>query len=185
MRKILTALVHARAVRTAASPATAQAPAASLMGDMHRDVNEVQKKFIDLANAIPDAAYAWRPSAGARSVQETLLHVASDNYLIPISMGAPAPASSGITSDYNTATAFEKKQMTKAQIVAELEASFKHLHQAMGKTTDSNLAEMINMFGQNWTRQRAMVLTVTHLHEHLGQMIAYARANNVTPPWSR
>jgi uncharacterized damage-inducible protein DinB len=176
MRKTVTALV---------SPAAAQAPATSLMADMHRDVNEVQKKFIDLANALPEAAYTWRPSAGARSVQETLLHVASDNYLIPIAMGAPAPAASGITADYNTAVAFEKKQMTKAQIVAELEASFKHLHQAMGKTTDSNLAEVIKMFGQDWTRQRSMVLTVTHLHEHLGQMIAYARANNVTPPWSR
>jgi hypothetical protein len=30
-----------------------------------------------------------------------------------------------------------------------------------------------------------MLLTVTHLHEHLGQAIAYARSNNVVPPWSR
>ena len=27
--------------------------------------------------------------------------------------------------------------------------------------------------------------TVTHLHEHLGQLIAYARVNNVVPPWSK
>jgi uncharacterized damage-inducible protein DinB len=25
---------------------------------------------------------------------------------------------------------------------------------------------------------------VSHEHEHLGQMIAYARSNGVTPPWS-
>ena len=25
----------------------------------------------------------------------------------------------------------------------------------------------------------------THLHEHLGQLIAYARSNGVVPPWSR
>ncbi len=182
MRKSLTALVLAL---TVAATANAQAPQASLMADMHRDVNEVQKKLVDLANAIPEAAYAWRPSAAARSVQETLLHVASDNYLIPIAMGKPAPAGSGITSDFATAAAFEKKVMTKAQIVAELDASFKHLHQAMSLTTDGNLAETIKFFGQDWSRQRAMVLTVTHLHEHLGQMIAYARSNNVTPPWSR
>jgi hypothetical protein len=29
------------------------------------------------------------------------------------------------------------------------------------------------------------ILTVTHLHEHLGQSIAYARSNRVAPPWSR
>jgi hypothetical protein len=29
------------------------------------------------------------------------------------------------------------------------------------------------------------LITATHLHEHLGQLIAYARSNAVTPPWSQ
>ena len=178
MRRSLIALALALAV---AAPVSGQ----GLMGEMHRDVNEVQKKMIDLANAMPESSLSWRPAAGVRSVGEVYLHVASDNYLIPISMGKPAPASSGITSDFATAATFEKRALTKAQIVAELQASFTHLHQAMALTTDANVGEMIDMFGQNWSRQRAMVLTVTHLHEHLGQMIAYARSNGVTPPWSR
>ena len=178
MRRSLIALALALAV---AAPVSGQ----GLMGEMHRDVNEVQKKMIDLANAMPESSLSWRPAAGVRSVGEVYLHVASDNYLIPIFMGKPAPASSGITSDFATAATFEKRALTTAQIVAELQASFTHLHQAMALTTDANVGEMINMFGQNWSRQRAMVLTVTHLHEHLGQMIAYARSNGVTPPWSR
>jgi uncharacterized damage-inducible protein DinB len=159
--------------------------AQGLMGEMHRDVNEVQKKIIDLAKAMPDAAFAWRPAAGVRSVGEVFLHVSSDNYLIPIAMGMPAPASSGITSDFATAIAYEKKTLSKAQIVADLETSFAHLHRGMGLTTDANLTENIKFFGQDWSRQRAMVLTVTHLHEHLGQLIAYARSNGVKPPWSQ
>jgi uncharacterized damage-inducible protein DinB len=164
---------------------SAALPAQSFMAEMHRDVNAVQQKFIDLAKAMPAESFGWRPSAGARTVGEVYLHVASDNYLLPVYMGKPAPAATGITSDYATAGAYEKRALTKDQIVAELEASFVHLHQGMGLTTDANAGEMINMFGQNWTRMRAMVLTVTHLHEHLGQAIAYARANNVVPPWSR
>lgn len=177
MRKLLTALAL---MLTVAAPASAQ-----IMGDMHRDVNDAQKKFLDLANAIPEASYSWRPSPGARSIGEVLLHVASDNYLLPIAMGKPAPAASGITSDFSSATTFEKRTLTKAQIVAELSASFTHLHQAMGLTTDQNLGEMLKVFGQDWSRGRTMVLTVTHLHEHLGQFIAYARSNNIVPPWSR
>lgn len=169
---------------TVAVAAPASASAQGFMAEMHRDVNEVQKKFIDLAKAIPESAYAWRPAADVRSTGEVLLHVASDNYLIPIAMGKPAPASSGVTSDYNTAITFEKKKLTKAQVIAELEASFTHLHQAMALTTDANAREQIKFFGQDWSRERAMVLTVTHLHEHLGQMIAYARSNNIKPPWS-
>lgn len=160
-------------------------PAQGLMGEMHRDVNEVQKKMVDLAKAMPESAYGWRPGAGVRSVGEVFLHVASDNYAIPAMMGAPAPAATGITSDYKTVQAFEQRKLTKDQVVAELDASFRHLHQAMGLTTDGNLTETIKFFGQDWTRQRAMVLTVTHLHEHLGQSIAYARVNNIVPPWSK
>jgi uncharacterized damage-inducible protein DinB len=163
----------------------ASASAQGLMAEMHSDVNDVQKKFIDLAKAIPEPAYAWRPP-GVRSVGEVLLHVASDNYLIPIAMGKPAPASTGISlADFKTVETYEKRKLTKDQIIAELDASFKHLHEAMALTTDANLTENIKFFGQDWTRQRAMLLTVTHLHEHLGQMIAYARSNNVAPPWSR
>lgn len=162
------------------------APSApSWMGEMHRDVNQAQQKMIDLANAIPENAYDWRPSPGTRSVREVFLHVVSDNYFIPIAMGKPAPESSGITSDMKSTAAYEQRKMTKAQIVAELETSYQHLHQGMGLTTDANATEMIKFFGQDWTRMRAMTLTVTHLHEHLGQMIAYARSNNVVPPWSK
>jgi uncharacterized damage-inducible protein DinB len=161
------------------------ASAQGLMGDMHRDVNDVQKKFIDLAQAIPESAYAWRPP-GARSIGEVLLHVASDNYFIPIAMGKPAPSTIDINgTDFAKLQAFEKRTLTKAQIISELEASFKNLHEAMGLTTESNLGQTMKFFGQDFTRQRAMVSTVTHLHEHLGQLIAYARSNNVTPPWSR
>ncbi|MEX2182488.1 MAG: DinB family protein [Gemmatimonadaceae bacterium] len=160
--------------------------AQGLMDEMHRDVNQVQRKVIDLAKAIPESDFDWRPSAAARSIREVLLHISADNYLIPISMGMPAPAESGISgTDFSTAMTYEKRALTKDQVVADLEASFGHLHRAMALTTDANLTEVIKFFGQDWSRQRAMILTVTHLHEHLGQMIAYARSNNVAPPWSR
>ena len=171
------ALVLSTLIATSAS-------AQGLMGDMHRDVNDVQKKFIDLAQAIPESAYSWRPT-GARSVGEVLLHIASDNYFLAIPMGKAAPAATNINAtDFKALETFEKRKLTKAQIVAELEASFKHLHEAMGLTTDANLTENIKFFGQDFSRQRATLATVTHMHEHLGQLIAYARSNNVKPPWS-
>ncbi len=161
------------------------ASAQGLMADMHRDVTGVQKKFIDLAKAIPEGAYSWHPN-GARSVGEVFLHIAGENYLIPIFMGRPAPAGIKISAaDMKTVGAYEARKLTKDQIIAELEASFANLHAGMGLTTDTNLSENIKFFGQDISRQRAMIGTVNHLHEHLGQMIAYARSNNVTPPWSR
>lgn len=158
----------------------------SLNTDIHYDILDTQKKIIALARAMPEDKFDWRPGPGVRSVREVFLHLASDNYLIPIGLGAPAPAASGVTSDFNTAVAFEKRAVGKDQVVADLEASFAHVHQALGSTvTDANMGETIKMFGQDFTRRRASLLLVTHLHEHLGQLIAYARTNGVVPPWSR
>lgn len=177
MRRSLIALALA-----VAAPLHAQ----GLMADMHGDVRDVQMKMIALAKAMPENTYAWRPGTGVRSVSEVFMHVASENFFIPISMGAAAPAETGMKDgDFKSIDAYTGKARTKEQVVAELEASFTHLHKAMGLTTDQNLGEHIKMFGQDFTRQRAMVLTVTHLHEHLGQMIAYARSNGVVPPWSK
>lgn len=163
----------------------ASAHAQGMMADMHMDVNDAQKKIIDLAKAIPESNYGWRPAAGVRSVGEVLQHVSADNYILPVYFGKAAPAATGITKDYKTAAAYETRKLDKNAIVADLEASFKHLHEGMGLITDQNLGGNIDWFGQPATRHKAIVSTVTHLHEHLGQLIAYARSNNVKPPWSR
>ena len=169
-----------------AAPAVAQSAAGSITADLVSDVTDAQKKFVDLAKAIPADKYDWRPSAGVRSVGEVLRHVASDNYLIPAALGFKADSSTGIKGeDYRTAQAFEKKKSTKEQTIADLEKSFGHLTQSMKATPAAKLGDQVKLFGQPFTMQRAWVLGTTHLHEHLGQLIAYARSNNVKPPWSQ
>lgn len=177
MRRSLLALALA-----VAAPLHAQGP---FITDVHNDLSEVQQKFVALAKAIPESAYGWRPGTGVRSVGEVFLHVTVENYQIPLMMGAPVPAATGITADAKSADAFASKTRSKEQIVAELEASFNHVHSALHVNTDQNLGEKIKMWGVDFTRQRAMFLMINHLHEHLGQMIAYARSNNVVPPWSK
>ena len=167
-----------------ALPAGAQA--ASVMGDLMGDVAETEKKFIDLAKAIPQDKYDWRPGAGIRSINEVLRHVASDNYLIPAAIGFPSDPATGIKGeDYKTAMAFEAKKATKEQTVADLEKSFANLKKHMQATTPAKLGDPVKMFGQPFTMQKAWVAGTTHLHEHLGQLIAYARVNGVKPPWSQ
>jgi len=169
-----------------AVPAAAQSGAGTITADLLADVTDVEKKFIALAKAIPADKYDWRPGAGVRSVGEVVRHVASDNYLIPAGLGYAADASTGIKGDdYKTAMAFEAKKSTKDQTVADLEKSFAHLKQSMQATTPAKLSEQVKLFGQPFTMQRAWILGTTHLHEHLGQLIAYARTNSVKPPWSQ
>jgi uncharacterized damage-inducible protein DinB len=171
------------ALQPATTPLHAQT--APVVVDLMKDVEGVSRKLMDLAKSIPAEKYDWRPAAGVRSIGEVLQHVAADNYLLPIAFGIAADPSTGITSDYKTVQAYETRKASRDQILAELEKSFAHLNGAMAKTTAAQLPNELKFFGQDFTVQSMWILTTTHLHEHLGQLIAYARSNEVTPPWSR
>ena len=165
-------------------PAAAQTRE-GVMGELIKDVTEVEKKLTGLVKAMPAAGDDWRPGKGVRSTLETVMHIAADNYFIPALAGAAPPAETGITKEYKTAAAFEKKTMPRDAALAELQKSFEFLRQAMTKTTDAQLETSVDLFGQKSTTRGVWILATTHLHEHLGQLIAYARSNNVVPPWSR
>ena len=155
----------------------------SVVNDLLQDVNTVETKMVDLAGAIPETKYGWQPES-ARSVRRVLLHVAADNYVMPAMLGFSPDPSTGITSDYATGVAFESRNLPKDSIVAELRRSFAFLKQSLGSATPTSMTAPVTMFGQPFTGQSAWILAVTHLHEHLGQLIAYARTNGVKPPWS-
>ena len=168
-----------------AVPATAQTRE-GLMGDLLKDIAEVETKVVGLAKALPEGTYSWRPSPGVRSTGEVLAHVAADNYFLPAAMGIAAPSETGINGkDFKTAAAFEKRSMTRDQVIAELSKSFAFLKTSMTAVTDAQLNAPIELFGQKTTNRSMWITTATHLHEHLGQLIAYARSNKVTPPWSK
>jgi uncharacterized damage-inducible protein DinB len=182
VRKILTATLFVAAF---ASPTAAQ-QRAGVMGDLMKDVDEVQQKFVGLAKAIPADKHDWRPGAGVRSVGEVFLHVAADNYVMPFAVGVqPDPATGIKMNDFKTFAEFEKQKLNREAMLAAMDKSFSHLRKAMSDTPDAKLDDRVKFFGQDMSVRQVWIMTTTHLHEHLGQMIAYARSNGVVPPWSK
>lgn len=172
------------AVAIAAPAAAAQR--IGVMGDLMSDVDGVREKFVGLAKTIPVEKYDWRPAPGVRSISEVFLHVASDNYLMPSAFGvAPDPATGIKSDDFKTLATFEKQKLGRDALVAAVEKSFAHLEKAMRDMPEDRMGTTVKFFGQDFTGQKLWVLTATHLHEHLGQSIAYARSNNIVPPWSK
>lgn len=72
----------------------------------------------------------------------------------------------------------------KAEVIEALHAAFEHARSAVRTVSDEDLDRTTTMFGQPSTYRAVLLLMTTHCHEHLGQQIAYARANGVVPPWS-
>jgi uncharacterized damage-inducible protein DinB len=151
-----------------------------------RDLGTAEQKLTSLAEAIPEAQYGWRPADGVRSTAEVLVHIAADNWFLPTAAGVAAPAETGIrANEYPTVQAYEARAMTKAEALEAMRVSFAHLRTAMEQADDAFLARELNLFGMDMTGMDLWVLTTTHLHEHLGQLIAYARSNDIAPPWSQ
>ncbi|MDY7093635.1 MAG: DinB family protein [Acidobacteriota bacterium] len=140
-----------------------------------RNWEGVNKKLVDLAEAIPAEHYGWRPMEGVRSVSETFMHVAGANYFLSSPFGTEMPE--GVR---------ELEQITdKAKVVETLQDSIDKAGAALKDLDVSRGAEELNLFGRTMTRNDVVLILLSHAHEHLGQAIAYARSNEIVPPWSR
>lgn len=151
-------------------------PAAGFKAEFFTALDEVQKKITDLAAAVPADKYGWRPAEGVRSVSEVYMHIAGANYFLATFLGVQPPAT--MPKDIEKIT-------DKQKVLAELQKSFDHLRAVAKTMNPADLDKPVTMFG-NPTTQRGVYSTImNHLHEHLGQSIAYARINGIVPPWSK
>lgn len=136
-------------------------------------IDFVKGRLTQLAEAMPEESYSWTPGEGVRSVGEVYVHVAQSNYyMLSLVKGEKPDMSEGsIESDKKTA-------------IAMMEKAFSVIKEEAAKFSEEDLNKEIEAFGMKFTVRNFMVTMIAHLHEHLGQSIAYARMNGVTPPWS-
>jgi uncharacterized damage-inducible protein DinB len=170
-----------QATTTAVAPPTQAAdktaPSYDLKGQAALDLGDLQKKFTSLAEAIPAEKYSWRPEPGVRSVNELLLHVAASGFGFPGAMGVAPPAGFD-------AKGFEKSTTDKAKVIEWLNKSFTFAIAAVNGMSNADFAKLLPKLGPDANEGDVIYLMVVHFHEHLGQSIAYSRANGIVPPWT-
>jgi hypothetical protein len=147
------------------------------------DLDSLQSKFLSLAEAIPAEKYEWRPAPGVRSIGEAFMHVASEFYVFaPMAYGAAR--SPVIPRGQDSFKNFETKS-TKADVKKHLVEGFAYTKQTIGAVDPAAITGTQKLFGADHTIIETSFSMTDDLHEHLGQLIAYARMNGVTPPWSK
>jgi uncharacterized damage-inducible protein DinB len=177
-----------------AVPATAQ-DRMPFQDDMWREFDLYRGRLLQLARAIPEEKYDWRPGEGVRSVKEVLLHVGLTNYMLLDMMGLdvpkelfpelPAKEPERQRAIFRKGGEYEKQVKGKSNTVATVESAFAAVDRVMKETSAAGLNKPA-MFGDRKTTIGGLQLRiVAHLHEHLGQLIAYSREVGVTPPWSQ
>ena len=144
--------------------------------DFLNQLKGVEEKIMGLAEAIPQESYTWRPMEGVRSVSEVFMHIAGSNYLLISFTGVKPPAGLDKEDD-NSIT-------DKAKIILALKHSFAFTRDAVSGIPDADLDNPAKFFGTPTTVRDVIFQTALHMHEHMGQMIAYARSNKIVPPWT-
>jgi uncharacterized damage-inducible protein DinB len=158
-------------------PAAATAKAPSLREGVITELEGLAKKYVGLAEAIPQEKYSWRPAEGVRSISEVLMHVAGANFMLPRMVGVTPPT--GLDPK------MEKSVTEKPKVVAMVRESFDHFRKGVESMGDPDMNKEAKVFGRVNTAGGGLHFMASHLHEHLGQLIAYARVNGIVPPWSR
>src|SRR5437868_3791437 len=185
-RLLTTAVAAGLLLASAAAPARAQEviskdAAAELKASFVRDLGTLHDKFLGLAQAFPEDKYTWRPMEGVRSVSEVLMLAAFEGYsFIPGSFGGK-PADLGSREE----AAKLRTLSDKAQVIEHLNKGFAHAKQQLESLDASTLTGKRKVMGQDMSASQAALAIGGDLHEHLGQLIAYARMNHIVPPWSK
>ncbi|MGA8554219.1 MAG: DinB family protein [Candidatus Acidiferrales bacterium] len=174
MKKILTQYaVCALAVALMVPSAGAQSQPAGLQAAFGKDAGTLSDKFTGLARVM-SGKYDWKPGQGVRSVGDVFNLIVRENGLL-------ADALTGKTN-----TGAKPAPITDPEKMQDaLKASYANVQKAITELPDNDLQTHVKLFGEDMTKQDAVMLILEDQHEHLGQSIAYARTNGVVPPWSK
>jgi uncharacterized damage-inducible protein DinB len=148
-------------------------------------IDFVKGRLDQLAEAMPESTYDWRPMEGVRSVGEVYLHAAAGNYICVTVSGGTVPESVGFVMDFSKMHDWDTQTTIKAEIIKKMDESFGILKDRVAKLTEDDLNREVEVFGMKMSVRNFIISMISHAHEHLGQSIAYARSNRIVPPWSR
>ncbi len=137
----------------------------------------VSRQLTELAEAFPAEKFAWRPAPGVRSTSEVFMHIAAANFYLLSVTGPQAPA------EINRPD-FEKTVTAKPDVIDWLKRSLDAVKTAHASVTPADLQRRIKVFNRDATVDGMYLRILVHANEHMGQLVAYARMNGVTPPWS-
>jgi uncharacterized damage-inducible protein DinB len=172
MKKILTKY-GALALAVALMVPLAQAQSAGIQTAFGKDAGTLSDKFSGLAHVMV-GKYDWKPGQGVRSVGDVFNLIVTENRML-----------AGVLSGTPNTGAKPAPITDPEKLQEALKASYANLQKAITGRSDKDLQTRVKLFGEEMTKQDALMLILEDQHEHLGQSIAYARSNGVVPPWSK
>jgi uncharacterized damage-inducible protein DinB len=118
-----------------------------------------------------------------RPIREVLAHVAYGNRLM-LDLSSKMPPADELRARVEEQWKNERVVRGKEELLKMLEESFAAIRKEAEPLRAAQLASERQFFRDRTTLHGVYTYLISHIAEHLGQLIAYARAMGVKPPWS-
>ena len=130
----------------------------------------VHNYVLRAAEQVPDSLFGFKPTPEIRSLGEQINHIATaEGMFCSMVLGEQSPI---------------KNATTKADLVQSLKNAGMICERAYAMS-DAAASEMINVFGQQRTKQYALTMNAIHDWEHYGNIVTYMRLKGLVPPSSQ
>jgi uncharacterized damage-inducible protein DinB len=78
----------------------------------------------------------------------------------------------------------EKTVTSKTEVISWLKRSLEAVKTAHADLKVADVPRKVRVFDHDGTVEGMYLRIIVHANEHMGQLVAYARMNGITPPWS-
>lgn len=169
-------LLFIGAMATAAvapSSALAQAAPPTIVKELVATWQRAAADLIDVAEAMPEEKYGYKPTPEISTFRDQLVHVAGiAQRFIDSAKGTKSESGQ------------PHKAMTKAEVIGLLKQTFQTGQEMLGSLTDAQLLEQVKFpFGDRMvTRFTFWQGPLYQVRNHYGQLVVYLRLNGIVPP---
>lgn len=131
-----------------------------------------KKYLLEIAEAMPEEKYTFKPTEREMSFAEQLLHIKGNmDWLSTSNFGAEKIEKSK-----------EASTLTKTEIIKLLEASFNAVLNTIETIKPEDLKDKVDFFAGQKTKLQILNLLQDHVTHHRGQIIVYLNLNEIKPP---
>lgn len=134
--------------------------------------NNSKNYLLEVANAMPEELYDYKPTEREMSFGEQLIHIKGNL--------------EWLSTAYFTDTAYVKvkdeNRYSKAETIDLLQKSFDAVYEIIKKTEPKLLDSKVAFFAGPKTKLQILNLLQDHVTHHRGQLLVYLNLNNIQPP---
>lgn len=143
-----------------------------IVGPLRTQWDTTKKLVMDMAGAIPEAKYDYKPTPEVRTFREQFIHLISENYNF---MGS-------VAGDKPVDRAKFDSLKTRDEILKSLQESYDYGTKVLANLTDEKAVETISFRNQQVLRWVPFLLNIADNMDHYGNLVVYARLNGIVPP---